>query len=262
MFIISNIKVCIKLLTVLLIVSVFLFTTSIINLIVRTERIRVSMCISITSFLSRAVLLILGVRVKTDKSKFSQPGNFLIISNHLSYLDTMIISSKIRAVFIASVDGYQEQFPLGLITKNSGGIFVERKSRTKVKNDLKKIITALELGFNVVLFPEGTTSDGSCVLPFKSSFFYASENPEIKILPVCINYKNINGLPIDYSNKNMIFFFEKIGFIKHFMRLFTLSDIEVSVDVERVVDRRDFKSRKELSNFVYQKISDLYEPKP
>lgn len=259
-----KIKVYLKLSTVLLIVAIFLLSTSVVNFFAGDEKKRKSVCITITSFLSKIVLMALGVKVKTDKkiARLTGKDNFLVVSNHLSYLDTLIISSKIRSVFIASADGHQQQFPIGLITRNSGGIFVERKSRRKVKKDLQKIKNALELGFNVVLFPEGTTSDGTGVLPFKTPFFFASHVAGIKILPVCVNYKNINGSPVTLSNKNMVFFYEKISFVKHFMGLLEVKNIEVSLEAENMVDSGDFHSRKELSDCVYKKITTLYEPKP
>ncbi len=260
---INNLRFYIKLALVLLLVVVFLLTTSTINLIPVKRSLKLKLCTKITSFLCRIMLQIFNVNARADRSKINSDlnGNYLIISNHLSYLDTFIIASKINSVFVASVDGHQEKFPVGLITKNSGGIFVERKSKTKVVKDLQKITDMLMMGFNVVLFPEGTTSDGSGVLPFKTPFFYSANEKSVKILPICINYKKINNLDITKENKHLVFFFEEISFIQHFLRLLKLKRIDVDLKFETVVPVKNYSSRKDVAKVTYEKILSVYEPK-
>lgn len=254
----------IKLILTLLLVITFLLLTSVVNLIIRNNKLKLSFLTKITTFLCDILLPVLGVRVKTEKSKsrFSQGENYLVVSNHLSYLDTFIIASKINSVFVASVDGHQQKFPVGMITKNSGGIFVERKNKRSALRDMEKINRTLLAGFNIVLFPESTTSDGRGILPFRTPFFSPSFKEGVIILPVCINYKKINNSDITKENKNLVFFYEEIGFINHFLRMLRQKNIDVELKFNSPVNPLDFSSRKEVAKHVYKKILADYEPKP
>ena len=64
--------------------------------------------------------------------------NYLIVSNHLSYIDSLVISTVVNSVFIANSE-LQELFPLGTITKYAGGVFVERRNRASLLNDIENI---------------------------------------------------------------------------------------------------------------------------
>ena len=261
MLLTEKISIYTKLAAVIFIVILFLVVTSVLRLIIREGRKKTAACIVITSAFTRVLLSVLGVKLKADTKSLKSGENFLVVSNHLSYLDTLIISSRVGTVFIASVDGHQQEFPLGLITKNSGGIFVERNSRKALREDMGKITAALSDGFNVVLFPEGTTSNGEGLLPFKSSFLNPAGRAGVKIIPVCINYRRLDGHTVGQNNKNKIFFYEDISFIDHFMRLLSVSEIEVTLDSAPEADFRDFSARKELSDHLFKEITGIFEPK-
>ena len=95
------------------------------------------------------------------------PSSGLLVSNHLSYLDIVVLSSIRPCVFVAKRD--VARWPLfGWLAHAAGTIFVDRERRfsTEFVNGIHEAIAA---GLPVVLFPEGTSSDGSTVLPFKSA---------------------------------------------------------------------------------------------
>ena len=96
------------------------------------------------------------------------PGRGLLICNHLSYLDILVLASLMPAVFVSKRD--IKFWPLiGWLAGLAGTLFVDRERRTQVGRTNEEIETALDGGVVVVLFPEGTSSDGRTVLPFKSS---------------------------------------------------------------------------------------------
>src|SRR6185437_308568 len=96
------------------------------------------------------------------------PAKGLLVSNHLSYVDILIISSITPAIFVAKreVSGWPVFGPLA---RMGGTLFVDRGRRTLVGKTTDEIQSALDQGALVVLFPEGTSSNGQTVLPFKSS---------------------------------------------------------------------------------------------
>ncbi len=96
------------------------------------------------------------------------PASGLIVSNHLSYLDILVLSSVTPAVFVSKAD--VRGWPVfGWLAALGGTVFIERERRTHVGAVNREVGCALAEGVPVVVFPEGTSSDGKNILPFRSS---------------------------------------------------------------------------------------------
>ncbi len=124
---------------------------------------------------------------------------------------------------------------------------------------MNKISNVLNLGLNIVLFPESTTSNGEAVLPFKVPFLKSAIITDKVVLPLCINYKKINGGPVTKDNRDYIFYYGSIGFFAHFIRLLTVGSIEVELQGLEEIEVNPHMTRKELSEIAYEKISSSYE---
>ena len=115
---------------------------------------------------ARTLLRILGVRLHVQGTPPVPP--FLLVSNHLSYLDVLVLAAIARPVFISRGDVADWPFA-GRLARSVGTIFVNRD----LKRDLTRVAADIEdrLGrsLGVVLFAEGTSTDGTDVLPFKPS---------------------------------------------------------------------------------------------
>ena len=85
---------------------------------------------------------------------------------------------------------------LGLLTEMAGCTYVERRSRDNIKNEIKDIEATLNEGFNVVIFPEGRSTNGEKVHPFKKSLLMACAESDANIMPAVANFRFINGEPI------------------------------------------------------------------
>jgi len=95
------------------------------------------------------------------------PTSGLIVSNHLGYLDILMLSSVTPAVFVSKAD--VRSWPVfGWLATLGGTVFIERERRTHVGVVNREIESALADGVPVVVFPEGTSSDGKTILPFRS----------------------------------------------------------------------------------------------
>ena len=95
------------------------------------------------------------------------PKSGLLVSNHLSYLDIILIGSLTPAVFVSKAD--VRGWPVfGWLAELAGTVFIERERRLHVGEVNGQIASALADGLLVVIFPEGTSTDGSAVLPFRS----------------------------------------------------------------------------------------------
>ena len=114
---------------------------------------------------SRAFLRVLGVRVAWRGPAPEPP--FLLVANHLSYLDILVLASRLPTTFVAKseVAGWPV---LGPLCSSFGTLFVDRSRKGDLPRLLGRLEEALSAGCGVVFFPEGTSSAGAGVLPFRS----------------------------------------------------------------------------------------------
>ena len=214
----------------------------------------------ITSFFCNPIIKLLGIRVSSNINRENLPANknYLFVSNHLSYLDIFILSSYCPAVFIASVDQVKSNPILGKATELSGSLFVDRQNRGNIQEELQTIKSAFSMGANLVLFPEGTTSNGEKVLQFKSSFLALAENNSIDVLPLAIKYKKINDNPVNSDNRDYIYYYGDMSFFPHFFRFLYIKSIDVELNFLDVIVSDTNYSRKELALHTYSAISSAY----
>ena len=253
------IRLIIKSIFFFLVVVIFLLVSFITDLIVRDRKKKLICFSKIASFSGKMCLMLFGVKINLknlDRYKRTNK-NYMVVSNHLSYLDIFIIYSVLPSVFVANSE-LEEEFPLGAVTKYGGGIFVERRNRSRLLDDMDNISQVLEMGLNIVLFPEGTTSNGEGVTSFKAPFLKSAINTGTNVLPLCINYKKINTGPIDENNKDLIFYYQDITFFEHFFQLLKLKSIEVELEALEEIEVNPKMTRKELSQIAYDKISSSY----
>ena len=104
------------------------------------------------------------------------PAHGLLISNHLSYLDVIVLGSLTSSVFVAKHD--VKSWPVfGWLASRAGTVYVNRERRAQVGQVADQMQTVLAADVLVILFPEGTSSDGRTVLPFKSSLLEPATQP-------------------------------------------------------------------------------------
>jgi len=253
------IRLIIKSIFFFLIVVIFLTVSFLTDLIVRDRKKKLIFFSKIASFAGKMSLILFGVKInlKNLNRYIKTDQNYMIVCNHLSYLDIFVIYSVVPSVFVANSE-LEEEFPLGAVTKYGGGIFVERRNRSRLLDDMNNISSVLDLGLNIVLFPEGTTSDGEAVTAFKAPFLKSAINTGTNVLPLCINYKNIDQGPINKENKSLVFYYDDNTFFEHFFRLLKLKSIDVELEALEEIEVNPKMTRKELSQIAYDKISSAY----
>ena len=110
----------------------------------------------------------------------------------------------------------------------------------------------------VFIFPEGTTSDGNRVLDFKSSSFASVENQNFIIQPIVIVYSDLNGIPINRWLRPMIAWYGDMDLKPHISKLVGLISIKAKLIYLKPVNSKDFENRKDLSNYLENRISKVY----
>jgi len=212
-----------------------------------------------TSLFARLVLRRLGIRVncRTTGSHRAPDRGCLIVANHVSYTDILVLASIRPVVFITSVE-LRRTFPLGMFAWLGGSIFVERRNPADLKREINDIARTLREGHSVVLFPEGTTFNGDTVRPFKNSLFTAALSAAAPVLPVCIRYRRINGKRIDESNRDAVYYYGGTTFPEHAPRLLALRSVHVDCLTLDPVEAGPEGSRKDIAARCHAVISAAY----
>jgi 1-acyl-sn-glycerol-3-phosphate acyltransferase len=172
---------------------------------------------------SRAVCAILDVHIEPSGLTPSRP--FLLVSNHLSYLDVVIIASTLDCVFVAKND--VARWPIiGQMCRSVGTIFVDRENRRDLVRANELIKEGIESGRAVVLFPEGTSSPGSSVLPFRPSLLEQAARSVIPVHYAAIRYRVAEGDP---PEEQSVCWWGTMTFFDHFWRMLRLRAIEARI---------------------------------
>ncbi|NKD77738.1 1-acyl-sn-glycerol-3-phosphate acyltransferase [Haematospirillum sp. H1815] len=195
-----------------------------------------------------ALSLIFGVKVVV-RGTLSQHRPLLCVANHVSYIDIMILCALIPGAFVSKAE--VRQWPgIGFLASIARTIFVERRvSATAQHRDV--IAERLQEGEPIILFPEGTSSDGNRVLPFKSSLFNTAEkavNGEaVHVQPVSIAYTRYKGLPMGRSMRPFFAWYGDMELFPHLMDFLRLGSLTVEVDFFPTVTIAETGNRKTLS---------------
>jgi 1-acyl-sn-glycerol-3-phosphate acyltransferase len=179
------------------------------------------------------------------------PQKGLLVANHLSYLDILAISTVTPAVFVSKAE--VRRWPLfGWFASCAGTVFVERERRTHVGQVNREIAAALAAGALVVLFPEGTSSNGQTVLPFRTSLLEpaAAGNHEISV--AWLHYELEPG---DGDAANEICYWGDHHFVSHLIRLAGKKSIRATIRFGQF--QRTTDDRKELAKQLHAAVSEL-----
>lgn len=218
---------------------------------------RLRYCSRVTTFYCRIALRILGVNVSMiEKNELPRGYNAMYVSNHMSYIDILIIAAVQPTLFITSIE-VKHTFFIGLMSTLGGSLFVERRSVSGVRKDINRIAGLLSDGFNICFFPEATSTNGSEILPFKSSFFEAAKKAGITIIPLCIRYPVIDNRPADQETLDRVCFYGDMTFFPHFVKLMPLKRIEAELIVTDKIPSRKY-SRKEMAEVSFNKVLEAY----
>jgi 1-acyl-sn-glycerol-3-phosphate acyltransferase len=195
---------------------------------------------------------IIGLSIEVKGEAPKPP--FFLVSNHLSYVDIFMFIAKTRSVFIAKNEVLS--WPIfGFMSHTVGMLFIDRNKKTDVKRVNDQISKKISEAQGILLFPEGTTSNGSSILPFKASLIaYPSDNS----LPV--HYATINySTPLNEEKASeSVCWWRDVSFPSHFLELLKLKRIYGSIHFgEHPITNTD---RKDLAKELYVKSTNQFIP--
>jgi 1-acyl-sn-glycerol-3-phosphate acyltransferase len=177
------------------------------------------------------------------------PARGLLISNHLSYLDILAISSATPAVFVSKAD--VRRWPLfGWLAKMSGAIFIERERRLHVGEVNEEIASALDSGMLVVVFPEGTSTDGETILPFRASLLEPATRGGHEISVSWLHYELEDG-----DARNEVCYWGDDTFFPHLLNLLGKKSVHATLRFAKF--NRTTDGRKELAKELHAAVLEL-----
>ncbi len=178
--------------------------------------------------------------------------NTMVVSNHISWLDTVVMLRLCYLRYIGKVEMLKWPF-LSMIIKAGGTIFINRLNKRELLTLNQQVANVLTDGATIGLYPEGTTSDGVKILPFKAPILEAALMAKSNVIPVVLSYrKEDNKLATEVT-------FSKVNWLTTVINTLKLENLVINVTILPIVRSTDFKTRDELAVCLYQQINQSYQ---
>jgi len=215
----------------------------------------------------RQVCRLLGIRLHIE-GQIADSGPVLVVSNHVSWLDIPVLSAVAPLSFVAKKE--VGTWPvISTLARLQRSVLVDRTRRTAVGQTTSEIVDRLKAGDTVVLFAEGTSSDGSRVLPFKTPLFAAVKptagnghtDPGACVQTLAIAYTHLHGIPLRRADRPLIGWYGDMEMASHAWELLKAGPLDVRIRIGPPVPLTEFADRKELARYseaeIRQAVADL-----
>lgn len=205
-------------------------------------------------FIFRLNVRVVGTPLKSRRAVY--------VSNHLSYIDIPVIGSILSASFISKAE--VRKWPIiGDLAYVGDTIFIKR-TRSAAEQSLRDIKEALLKGRSLTLFPEGTSTSGQQVLPFKSTIFDLFLSDELKdkvtIQPFTVTLMKSNGKkPETIEDFDLYAWYGNMDFEPHFWKLAKSKGVDILLTFHDPVLARDYDDRKVFAKDCEQVIAKELE---
>lgn len=174
------------------------------------------------------------------------PQNGLIASNHLSYIDILVLGAVTPGIFVSKNE--VRYWPIiGFLSTWAGTLYLRRDRRADVAKVGRQMAGYLSAQRRVIVFPEGTSSDGIDVLPFHSSLFSPSVRTSTQVTPCYLSYTEPGNDP-----EHLICYWGSMLFLTHFLKLLTLESIQATLKFGESIEGG--QNRKQLATLAHQQV--------
>jgi 1-acyl-sn-glycerol-3-phosphate acyltransferase len=200
----------------------------------------------------KTIVRVLGIKIHTNAIVPATP--FFLVSNHLSYLDIVVLASQIDCVFIAKRE--VNRWPVfGLLSRSMDTIFIDRARNADIPRVNGLIAETLQHGQNIVVFPEGTSTAGANILPFKASLLEPAARGNFPVAYACIRYRTPPGeVPAHLS----VCWWGAMTLMPHLWGVFRLSAIEATLTFG--TETWQGTDRKELAQRLHEAVTQIFIP--
>ncbi|MBY0560222.1 lysophospholipid acyltransferase family protein [Hyphomicrobium sp.] len=197
------------------------------------------------------VCRILGITLEIDGAVV-EDSPVLLVCNHTSWLDIPVLSALAPVSFVAKLEVGGWPF-VSALARLQRSVFVDRTRRQATGDAAAEIMTRLKDGDAIVLFAEGTSSDGNRVLPFKTSLFgavsgaAAPSDPQVVVQTAAVVYTHVRGIPLTRADRPRIGWYGDMEMTSHAWGVLRSGPITVTIKVGQPVPLSEFKDRKDLA---------------
>lgn len=182
----------------------------------------------------------------------------LFVSNHSSYLDIPVLASVIPVSFVAKTEVGTWPF-FSWLAKLQQTVFIDRTAKRESQRQADSIASRLQAGDNLVLFPEGTSSDGNRTLPFKTALFAVASTrigeAPLTVQPVSVTATHLDGLPLGHVWRALYAWYGDMELPPHLWQACCAGKIRVLVEFHRPVTLEEFSSRKALADHCWREVA-------
>ncbi|MDQ8729068.1 lysophospholipid acyltransferase family protein [Bradyrhizobium sp. LHD-71] len=208
----------------------------------------------------RILCSLIGVRIR-EIGRRSPDFPLLILANHASWLDIVVITALTPAVFVAKKE--VAGWPIfGWLAKLQRTVFIDRERRHRTGAATQEIAERLVGGDAVVLFAEGTSSDGNRILPFRSALIGAlhhalgssTHHDRVTVQPLSLAYVNLNGLPLGRTFRSRVAWYGDADLVPHLVRVCAAGAVDVTVSWGEPVSYDMSADRKEIARVAEQAV--------
>lgn len=205
----------------------------------------------------RLTCLIFGIKVTLSGKRAD--GHVLYVGNHLSYIDIAAVGSYLNATFISKAD--VKNWPIfGVLATVGKTVFIERSrdAVTKCIQDIKKTLSG---GRSLILFPEGTSTKGTDVIPFKSSVFEILLNEELKknliVQPFTITIINVNKRAVQKEEDHDLYaWYGDMEFTPHLWELAKSKGVDILITFHPPRAAADYEDRKAFASDCHKDVQE------
>ena len=202
------------------------------------------------------LILNIKVTVTGDEGQMER-GGYVIIANHVSYVDGIVLGSIFPILFVSKRE--VRSWPIiGQWNLLCGSIFINRQRKEEVGALVEEMTRKLKHEANILLFPEGTSTNGEKMLPFQTVPLAAPLRNRSIIVPVTLTYKSINDQPVSTANRDFIYWYGEMDFVSHFWNLLALGGVEVLVTIQSKIEcfryEDNSNGRKKLAEDCYNRV--------
>ena len=204
----------------------------------------------ITRIACGASLRLMGIRLRIDGTPMKAAG--AVVANHVSWLDIFAMNAKQRVFFVAKSE-IKRWFGIGILAKTTDAVFIDR-DRRKAREQQELFASRFLRGDTLLFFPEGTSTDGMQVLPFKSTLFSALFHRDMEdslmVQPVTVNYEAPPG-----EEANFYGFWGSMSFRDHIFKVISVPrGGAVDLIYHPPVSTSQFRDRKDLARHCEETI--------
>lgn len=208
----------------------------------------------------RYICRVLNVRVNVVGARADERP-LILLANHCSWLDIPVIGTLGPQSFIAKRE-VRDWPALGFLATLQRTIFINRERRSQTGRDTAEIASRLTGGDPVVLFGEGTSSDGNRVLPFKSALVgaaegVAGEKDDVWLQPVAIAYTHVNGMPMGRQHRPIAAWYGDDDLVPHLKGVLKAGPIDVDLVLGEPIHVGRAGGRKTATRLAEAQVRDM-----